>query len=113
MKLIKKTIAECLEERVHESESRIAVMADGQSCTWGQLDYFSDLAAIKMIQDGVGKGTHVGLYGTNSPNWIISFLALEKTGGSTCPVQHQLHCVGTGAVDHPDRCEIRVLWQRV
>ena len=33
-----------------------------------------------MLSHGVRKGTHAGIWSTNSPNWIITFLALEKVG---------------------------------
>ena len=42
MRLIKKTIAECLRSRVRESADRVALEADEQRYTWKDLDTLSD-----------------------------------------------------------------------
>lgn len=80
MRLIKKTIAECLRSRVRESADRVALEADGQSYTWRDLDTLSDYMVGRMHSCGIQKGTHVGIWSTNSPNWVIVFLALSKLG---------------------------------
>ena len=80
MRLIKKTIAECLRNRVRESADRIALEADEQRYTWKDLDTLSDYMVGRMLSCGIRKGTHVGIWSTNSPNWIIVFLALSKIG---------------------------------
>ena len=80
MRLIKKTIAECLRSRVKESGDRIALEADEQQYTWTRLDDLSNYMVVRMLSCGIRKGTHVGIWSTNSPNWIIVFFALEKIG---------------------------------
>ena len=80
MRLIKKTIAECLRSRVRESADRVALEADEQRYTWKDLDTLSDYMVGRMLSCGIRKGTHVGIWSTNSPNWIIVFLALSKIG---------------------------------
>ena len=80
MRLIKKTIAECLRSRVKESGDKIALEADEQRYTWKDLDTLSDYMVGRMLSCGIRKGTHVGIWSTNSPNWIIVFLALTKIG---------------------------------
>lgn len=42
-------------------------------------DRANDLAYLLAAQ-GVRKGTHVGIYGNNSANWIICFFAIQKLG---------------------------------
>lgn len=80
MRLIKKTIAECLRSRVRERADRVALEADEQRYTWKDLDTLSDYMVGRMLSCGIRKGTHVGIWSTNSPNWIIVFLALSKIG---------------------------------
>ena len=80
MRLIRKTIAECLRSRVRESGDKIALEADDQRYTWKDLDMLSDYMVGRMLSCGIRKGTHVGIWSTNSPNWIIVFLALTKIG---------------------------------
>nr|WP_319487274.1 class I adenylate-forming enzyme family protein [uncultured Caproiciproducens sp.] len=80
MDLISKTISECLKERVNISGKRTAIEMDDWSCTFEQLDRFSNILAIQMGKYGIGKGTHVGIWSVNSPNWVSTFLALTKIG---------------------------------
>lgn len=80
MRLIRKTIAECLRSRVKESADKIALEADEQRYTWRDLDTLSNYMVGRMLSCGIRKGTHVGIWSTNSPNWIIVFLALTKIG---------------------------------
>lgn len=80
MELISKTIGECLKERVCLSGRRTAIEMGGFHCTFEQLDQFSDFAAARMEKDGIGRGTHVGIWCTNSPDWVLAFLALTKIG---------------------------------
>ncbi|MCI1966038.1 MAG: AMP-binding protein [Oscillospiraceae bacterium] len=80
MKLINKTIGECLKERVRLSGERTAIETGGFRCTFEQLDRFSDFLAVQMGKDRIEKGTHVGIWSTNSPEWVSVFLALTKIG---------------------------------
>ncbi len=80
MRLMKKTIAECLKYRVRESGDRIALETDEQQYTWTKLDDLSNYMVVRMLSCGIRKGTHVGIWSTNSPNWIIVFFALIKLG---------------------------------
>ena len=59
MRLIKKTIAECLRSRVRESADCIALEADKQQYTWRDLDTLSDYMVGRMFSCGIKKGTHV------------------------------------------------------
>ena len=49
MRLIKKTIAECLRSRVRESADCIALEADKQQYTWRDLDTLSDYMVGRMF----------------------------------------------------------------
>ena len=49
MRLIKKTIAECLRSRVRESADRVALEADEQRYTWKDLDTLSDYMVGRML----------------------------------------------------------------
>ena len=55
MRLIKKTIAECLRNRVRESADRIALEADEQRYTWKDLDTLSDYMVGRMLSCGIRK----------------------------------------------------------
>ena len=98
MKLIDKTIGECLQERIKMTPDKTALEADGQSYTWAGLDLLSDYMAVRMNNCGVKKETHAGIWSTNSPNWVIVFLALVKLGAvpvllNTCYSKEELERV--------------------
>ena len=80
MELIKKTIGECVKERARISGKQIAIETDRWRCTFEQMDQFSDLLVIRMGTYGIKKGTHVGIWSANSPQWVFTFLALVKIG---------------------------------
>lgn len=106
MELIQKTIGVCLQEQAANNPKKIALAADEQSYTWGELECLSNYMAARMLAHGVRPGTHAGIWSTNSPNWIITFLALEKLGAipvllNTCYSQDELEqVISYGDVDY-------------
>ena len=55
----------------------------------------------------------MGISSTNSPNWIIVFLALEQDWGSSVPSEYLLQHRGTGAGAPLCGCRVCVLWRRL
>ncbi|MFU0833577.1 MAG: Long-chain-fatty-acid--CoA ligase [Oscillospiraceae bacterium] len=80
MDLIHKTIGECLRERAILSGESTAISMGSWSCTYAQMNKITDLLALQMNQYGIKKGTHVGIWSVNTPNWVFTFLALTKIG---------------------------------
>ena len=61
---------------------RPAVVGDGFSVSYAELNH-SIAAFSKVLSDkGVKKGTRVALWGYNSANWLISFFAIVRAGGT-------------------------------
>jgi fatty-acyl-CoA synthase len=80
MELIEKTIGQCLREQAEKNGNHIAMEMGEWSCTFRQLDVVSDLLAVQMGSLGITRGTHVGIWSVNSPNWVFTFVALTKIG---------------------------------
>lgn len=81
MDLIHKTIGECLRERAILSAESTAISMGSWNCKYAQLNRITDFLALQMMnQYGIKKGTHVGIWSINTPNWVITFLALTKIG---------------------------------
>ena len=80
MNLLSKTIGDCFAERVGCSPDNIAIVYCDITYTWLELDQLSDYLAVRMDAFGIEKGDHVGIWSVNTPNWIITFLALIKIG---------------------------------
>ncbi len=69
-----------LEETAGKFPDRIVLYEDRTPYTVKEIDSCAAYAALELSALGVKKGTHVGLYGVNSANWIIVFFAIQKLG---------------------------------
>jgi fatty-acyl-CoA synthase len=78
--MVSKTIIECFKQRVEISPNKIAIEYGDASFTWKQLDDISDVLAFKFISLGIARNTHTAICCLNNPNWVCSFLALQKIG---------------------------------
>ncbi len=95
MELINKTIGMCLADRVKKTPGRIALETERRNYSWRELDEVSDYMAVRMHNLGIGQGTHVGIWSTNTTNWVLTFLALQKLGAvavllNTCYCEEEL-----------------------
>lgn len=95
MELVRKTIGDCLAWRVRQSPDAVAIEYWDKSYTWAELDLVSDYLAIRMNSFGMKKGDHVGIWSVNTPNWVLTFLALQKLGAvpvliNTCYKENEL-----------------------
>ncbi len=78
----------------------IAVVSDGnyagrQSYTWNDIEVCSQIIADDLRKQGVARGTHVGLMGTNTMNWIYTFFALQKLGAIVFLINFNLNAEET------------------
>ncbi len=80
MELSKKRIFDLLKEQVRLNPCAGALETQGFVCSWKELDDISDFLAVRMHNDCIVKGMHVGIWCCNSPKWVYTFLALIKLG---------------------------------
>ncbi|MCR5596025.1 MAG: AMP-binding protein [Lachnospiraceae bacterium] len=57
------------------------IIYEGVNYTWSDIDKASDIIAHDLSAKGVHKGSHVGICGINTPNWVFTFYAIQKLGG--------------------------------
>lgn len=62
----------------------------GAVYTWNDIDRLSQIIAKDLYDQGVRKGTHVGLMAMNSVNWILTFFAIQKLGAIALLVNFNL-----------------------
>ncbi len=98
-----------LKEKVNEDSDRVAMIAGGDAAvaegaesqaglsasggvkyTWSEIDKLSQIIARDLYDRGVRKGTHVGLMGMNSVNWVLTFFAIQKLGAIALLVNFNL-----------------------
>lgn len=55
-----------------------------QSYTYTEIEKITQIIAKDLTEKGVKSGTHVGIFGGNSINWVLTFFALQKIGAIAC-----------------------------
>jgi long-chain acyl-CoA synthetase len=70
-----------LEDAVAQFPDRPAIDFLGRTYTYGELDRLVDRAASGFQRLGVTKGTKVGLFLPNCPQYVIAYYAILKAGG--------------------------------
>lgn len=71
---------ELLARHVRLSGTRTVLMDENGGYTWEDIDRASQIIAGDLSRLGVKTGTHVGLCGSNSVNWVMTFYAIQKLG---------------------------------
>lgn len=74
------TINELLAENVRRWPEETAAIFMDVHYTWREIDQITDALASYYLECGIRTGTHVGIFSTNSINWVCVFLALAKIG---------------------------------
>ncbi len=80
--LMELTVGNLLKELGAKYPDRLAVKyTDRDFCrTWKQLDEEVELLARGFMGIGIGKGDHVAIWATNTPEWILTLFATAKIG---------------------------------
>ena len=88
MEIVKKPIGRMLGEIAERYLNRDALIhtETGARYNYGLLTWEVDRVARGFIKAGMLKGAKVALWAPNVPEWMISFLALCKTGAITVPI---------------------------
>jgi amino acid adenylation domain-containing protein/non-ribosomal peptide synthase protein (TIGR01720 family) len=76
--------------RVSETSEAVAVVGDGRSLTFGELDSLSDRWAAHLRALGVGPDVLVGLFLERSVDLVVALLAVLKAGGAYLPLEPSL-----------------------
>ena len=73
------TLKDLLQRQVSTRPDQAALkLEDGTVYTWREMEMASQIIAHDLALLGVEAGSHVGLCGANSANWVLTFLALQK-----------------------------------
>lgn len=76
---------EHLREHARRAPERTAIVFSGRRFDYGWLDRASDALAAALADRGVAKGDTVALFLQNSPQFIVSSLAIQKLGAVVGP----------------------------
>lgn len=85
MKLVSKTIGQCLKDTAQNYGNCTALENEEWNCSYAELDMITDLlAGIINKRWRIYKGTHVGIWSLNTPNYVFMYMALAKIGAIAC-----------------------------
>lgn len=69
---------------------KTALVFEGRTWSFAQLDHRSSRAAQALIDRGVSRGEVVSLYSPNCPEWIIAYYGILKAGAVVNPLNLML-----------------------
>ena len=74
------SMKELLAHHVRTSADQIVLRSEVEPFTWYDIERASQIIAEDLARLGVGVGSHVGICGANSVNWVLTFYATQKLG---------------------------------
>lgn len=74
------------EQRVQQSPDALAVVFEGETLSYDQLNRRANQVAHRLQGLGVRPGTLVGLYSARSLDLLVGALAIQKAGGAYVPL---------------------------
>ena len=80
------TIATMFERAAEITPRAVAVIADDETLTYGELDASANRLARWLIAKGVGPDAVVGVALERSARMIVAVLGIAKAGGAYCPL---------------------------
>jgi amino acid adenylation domain-containing protein len=80
-------IHELFEEQVRRDPNAVALIFEGQSLTYAELNRRANQLAHRLMALGVGPGSTVGVLVERSPEMIVALLATLKAGGAYVPLE--------------------------
>jgi len=84
------TLGEILPEAARRYGDKTALVIDGRSFSFSELEAASNSFANGLAHAGVTPGDIVTLYGPNSWQWMVAYYAIAKTGAVLNPVNTML-----------------------
>ena len=84
------TLGEVLPFAARRYGGKTALVSDGRSFTFNELEARSNAFANGLVAAGIEPGDTVTLYGPNSWQWLVAYYAIAKTGAVVNPVNVML-----------------------
>ena len=81
-----RTLAQLFEARAAAAPERVAVVHEGVSLTYAELDSRAGMLARRLAAAGVGTGVFVGILDERGTDFVAAVLAVLKAGGAYLPI---------------------------
>ena len=92
------SLRELLSRLACESGDQVALQNARDIYTWRDVECASQIIAEDLSRLGVKAGTHVGLCGANSINWVLTFFAVQKLNAMAMLINPTLSAAEIGQV---------------
>ncbi|MGH3852152.1 MAG: amino acid adenylation domain-containing protein [Pseudonocardiaceae bacterium] len=76
------TVLDLFAEQVVARPDAVAIIGDGESLTYAELDRRSDTLAERLRMLGAGRDVRVGVFGNRCPWLVVAMLAVLKSGAA-------------------------------
>ncbi len=80
------TVPELLRETIAEHPDALVIVHGDRRLTYADLERESADLAKGMLSRGIGKGTRVGIWMPNGPDWLITWSAAARIGALVIPL---------------------------
>jgi acyl-CoA synthetase (AMP-forming)/AMP-acid ligase II len=80
------SIPEFVRTRSERFGARPLILLRDERITYAQADERSARLARGLLAEGVGKGSRIGIWLPNGPDWIVAFLAATRIGAVAIPL---------------------------
>ncbi|MEI9927007.1 MAG: class I adenylate-forming enzyme family protein [Sphingomonas sp.] len=80
------TLARVFAEKAAASPNHPAILHDGETISYSELDQRIDAAARALLALGIGRGDRIGVLLGNQPEWVIMALAASRIGATFAPL---------------------------
>ena len=84
------TIGEILPEAARRFGDKTALIVEGATFSFSELEAMSNRVANGLVAIGVQPGDRVTLYGQNCWEWLVAYYAIAKTGAVVNPISSML-----------------------
>ncbi|HBZ70403.1 MAG TPA: acyl-CoA synthetase [Deltaproteobacteria bacterium] len=82
----KPTVSELIRELAARHGDRSLIVLGDRRLSYADAERESALLARGLLATGVGKGTRVGIWMPNGPDWVLAWLAAARIGALVVPI---------------------------
>ena len=95
---VKKSIKKMIRDKVSSDPDRVLLKGEHGEYTWSRIEKLTQIIAADLYDLGVRPGGHVGLCGSNSINWVLTYFAIQKLGAIAMLINPTLHSNEIGSI---------------
>jgi non-ribosomal peptide synthetase-like protein len=88
--LREETLASLFRESASVRPDKVALIFDDRSLTYAQLDRWTDAVAAYLSDQGIGRGSSVGLWWPRSLELHVAILGIVKSGAAYVPLDREM-----------------------